>query len=193
MSENETNGTNGKSKVEFEYHAPPIEDYNSTDYLVTRIGVGANITDEHQNRYDKFEIAFKRFKIEDFDTFEEALKALALARGIDAEPQAILDRLIATLFTAPDYHSVLCYQIGELGPDGVKIESKDSPHFKVLKPAGHEAAQTLADGFVVGQKAAGPSQKKLATEAKAAEAATGMSTSEMAQKILKLKEQGLLD
>ena len=188
----ETNETNGKSKVEFIYHAPPVEDFNNTDYLVTRIGVGAGISDLHQNRYDKFEIAFKRFKIEDFDTFEEALVALAKARGIDAKPQAILDRLIATLFTAPDYHSVLCYQLGEIGPDGIKIE-KGSPYFKLLKSGGHEAAQVLADGFVVGQKATGPSQKKLATEAKAAEAATGMTTAQMAEEILRLKKQGLLD
>lgn len=190
MSENETNG---KSKAEFTYHAPPVEDFNNTDYLVTRIGVGAGINDSHENRYDKFEIAFKRFKIEDFESFELALDALAKVRGIDAKPQAILDRLIATLFTAPDYHSVLCYQLGEIGPDGVKIESKDSPYFKLLKSGGHEAAQVLADSFVVGQKAVGPSQKKLATEAKAAEAATGMSTAEMAKKILEMKEQGILD
>jgi len=185
--------TEESKKKEFVYHSPTIEDFNSSDYLVTRIGVGTGISDDHPNRYDRFEIAFKRYKLEDFDSFEDALKALEEDRGIKADYQNILDRLVATMFTAPDYHSVLCYQEGEIDPEGNKID-KESPYYKLLKPNGHEEAQSLADSFVVGAKrTAGPSQKKLAQEAKAAQAQTGMTVAEMAAKIKEMQEAGKLD
>ena len=180
-------------KPEFVYHAPPVEDFNNADYLITRIGVGTGIADSHVNRWDRYEIAFKRYKVEDFENLEEALAQLQKDRGIDTAPQALLDRLVGTMFTAPDYHSVLCYQIGDIEPDGVKIVDNASDWFKVTKDNGHELAQSLADGFTIGQRAAGPSQKKIVAEAKQAEKATGMSTAEMAAKILEMKSAGLLD
>lgn len=63
-----------------------------------------------------------------------------------------------------------------------------------LKPEGHLAMQTLADGYKVGQRAtAGASQKVMAQKAKKAEAELGMTMEEMVEKMKALKESGALD
>ena len=62
-----------------------------------------------------------------------------------------------------------------------------------LKPEGHEAMQTLADGYEVGKRTAGPSQKIMASKAKTAEAELGMTVEEMVATMKKLKEEGVLD
>lgn len=189
--ETKTNGNGKEAKPTTTYHAPPIENYSNKTHLVTRIGVGTGIGENHPNKYDRFEIGFERILLDDYNSFEEALKGLETLRGIDADPQKVLDNLLKSIFTAPDYHSVLCYQEGEKGPDGIVV-TPGSEFYKVLKPNGHEAAQALADNFKVGQRVTGPSQKKIVAEAKAAEADTGMSVAEMAAKIKEMQEQGLL-
>ena len=190
MTENE-NGNNEK-KPQIEYHAPPVEDFNSTDYLVTRISVGTGISDDHPNRYDKFEIAFKRIKLADYESFGDALTDLEKTRGIKADLQNILDKLIQSLFTAPQYHTVLCYQEGEKGPDEAVI-TPDSEFYKTLKPEGHQAAQTMADAYVVGQRVVGVSQKKIIADVKAAEQEFDMNHDEMVAKLREMKEAGMLD
>lgn len=61
-----------------------------------------------------------------------------------------------------------------------------------LKPEGHEAMQTLADGYEVGKRSAGPNQKVMAAKATQAEADLGMTMEEMVAKMKAMKEQGLL-
>lgn len=183
---------NNDTKPQIEYHAPPVEDFNSTDYLVTRISVGTGIADDHPNRYDKFEIAFKRVKLADYESFDDALADLEKTRGIKADPQKILDKLVQSLFTAPQYHTVLCYQEGEKGPDG-EVITPDSEFYKTLKPEGHQAAQIMADAYVVGARVVGVSQKKIIADVKKAEVDLGMSHAEMVAKMAEMKEAGLLD
>jgi len=62
-----------------------------------------------------------------------------------------------------------------------------------LKPAGHEAMQELADGYKVGARVVGVSQKKIVAEVKAAEADLGMTHAEMVAKMTQMKADGLLD
>lgn len=61
-----------------------------------------------------------------------------------------------------------------------------------LKPNGHQAMQDLADGYEVGQRAAGPSQKIMAQKAKKAEAELDMTMEEMIETFKRLKEDGLI-
>lgn len=62
-----------------------------------------------------------------------------------------------------------------------------------LKEDGHEAMQELADGYKVGARVVGVSQKKIVADVKKAEADLGMSHSEMVAKMQEMKEAGLLD
>jgi len=62
-----------------------------------------------------------------------------------------------------------------------------------LKDGGHEAMQELADGYKVGARVVGVSQKVLAQKAKKAEETLGMSIEEMMAKMLEMKEAGMLD
>ena len=62
-----------------------------------------------------------------------------------------------------------------------------------LKPEGHEAMQTLADGYKVGARVVGVSQKKIVADVKAAEADLDMSFDEMTATIKKMREEGQLD
>lgn len=62
-----------------------------------------------------------------------------------------------------------------------------------LKPEGHEAMQSLADGYKFGARASGgPTQKVMAQKAKSAESELDMSLEEMVAKMKELKEQGLV-
>ena len=62
-----------------------------------------------------------------------------------------------------------------------------------LKDNGHEAMQDLADGYKVGARVVGVSQKATVAKVKKAEAELGMSFDEMAAKMAEMKEAGLLD
>ena len=62
-----------------------------------------------------------------------------------------------------------------------------------LKPKGHEAMQDLADGYKVGARVVGVSQKATLAKVKKAETDLGMSHDEMVAKMLEMKENGLLD
>jgi hypothetical protein len=69
----------------------------------------------------------------------------------------------------------------------------DKESYGDLKENGHQAMQDTADGYKVGARVVGVSQKVLADKAKIAEDKTGMSIEEMQAKILEMKEAGLLD
>ena len=83
---------------------------------------------------------------------------------------------IRQLSTRPDYKAVGFDEDGNLKPDG------------------HLAMQTLADGYKVGQRAvAGASVKVMAQKAKKAEADLGMTLEQMVAKMQEMKEAGMLD
>lgn len=63
----------------------------------------------------------------------------------------------------------------------------------VLKPDGHLEMQKLADGYKVGQRQVGVSQKATVQKVKKAEAELDMSLDDMVKKMAELKAQGLLD
>lgn len=62
-----------------------------------------------------------------------------------------------------------------------------------LKTDGHLEMQKLADGYKVGQRQVGTSQKATVQKVKQAEAQLDMSLDEMVKKMAELKAQGLLD
>lgn len=62
-----------------------------------------------------------------------------------------------------------------------------------LKHEGHEAMQVLADGYKVGARVVGISQKAVVQKVKQAEQELGMSHDEMVSKMREMKEAGLLD
>lgn len=94
----------------------------------------------------------------------------------DSPLSALIEAGVRQLSTRPDYKFVGFEEDG------------------TLKPQGHEAMQTLADGYEMGKRtSAGPNQKIMAKKAKDAENELGMSMEEMVAKMKSLKEQGLLD
>ncbi|MBA7692949.1 hypothetical protein ES703_101523 [subsurface metagenome] len=62
-----------------------------------------------------------------------------------------------------------------------------------LKPEGHVAMQTLADGYEVGKRTAGPTQKIMAAKAKQAEEELGMTHDQMVATLKRMKAEGKLD
>ena len=62
-----------------------------------------------------------------------------------------------------------------------------------LKDGGHEAMQELADGYKVGARVVGVSQKKIVADVKAAEVELGMSHEQMVATLKEMKEAGQLD
>lgn len=94
----------------------------------------------------------------------------------DCTLQDLVTAGVRQLSTRPDYKSV--------GFDENTGELKDG---------GHEAMQTLADGYKVGQRQVGVSQKATVAKVKKAEADLDMSLDDMLKKMAELKSQGLLD
>jgi len=101
----------------------------------------------------------------------------------DEEAQERYDCLLTTLVeagirqlsTRPDYKYV-----------GFKEDG-------TLKDDGHQAMQTLADGYQVGKRAIGTGQKVMAQKAKKAEEELGMTMEEMVATMMRLKAEGLLE
>lgn len=101
----------------------------------------------------------------------------------DAECQERYDCKLAVLIqagvrqfsTRPDYKTVGFEDNGE------------------LKDGGHDAMQELADGYKVGARVVGVSQKAMVQKVKKAEAELGMSFDELVAKSKEMKEAGLLD
>lgn len=114
---------------------------------------------------------------------DEKYQILWLIPSTDEECQERYDCSLAVLIqagvrqfsTRPDYKTV------GFNDDGT------------LKEGGHEAMQDLADGYKVGARVVGVSQKVLAQKAKKAEETLGMSIEEMTAKMLEMKEAGMLD
>ena len=93
----------------------------------------------------------------------------------DSPLSALVEAGVRQLSTRPDYKTV------GFNEDGT------------LKPEGHEAMQTLADGYEIGKRVAGVGQKVMATKAKKAEEELGMTIEEQVALIKSMKERGLLD
>lgn len=93
----------------------------------------------------------------------------------DCELKDLIAAGVRQLSTRPDYKSVGFHDTGE------------------LKENGHEAMQDLADGYKVGQRQVGVSQKATVQKVKKAEGELGMSLDEMVKKMAELKAQGMLD
>lgn len=114
---------------------------------------------------------------------DDKFQILFLIPSTDEECQERYDCTLAVLIqagvrqlsTRPDYKTV------GFNDDGS------------LKAEGHEAMQDLADGYKVGARVVGVSQKILAQKAKKAEAELGMTIEEMTAKMLEMKEAGMLD
>jgi len=114
---------------------------------------------------------------------DEKYQILWLIPSTDAECQERYDCTLAVLIqagvrqfsTRPDYKTV------GFEDDGT------------LKDGGHEAMQELADGYKVGARVVGVSQKVLAAKAKKAEETLGMTIEEMMAKMLEMKDAGMLD
>jgi len=161
-------------KKEINYHAPTVE-FDNNNSIVTNIGFTAG-------SLEKYQIVFPipQDDAECKDRYDCELKDL-IAAGV------------RQLSTRPDYKGVGFYCEGEKDAEGIEID-KSHPMFGELKPDGHEAMQTLADGYKVGQRASGgPSQKVMAQKAKKAESELGMTMEEMVAKMKALKDQGLVD
>lgn len=171
-----TEGTegNGESKREIDYHAP-VREFDNKTHLVTNIGFTAK-SDE------KYQVIWLIPK-----TDEECQKRY------DSPLSALVEAGVRQLSTRPDYKSVGFYTEDDKDSAGIKIKKSD-PLYGELKPEGHEAMQTLADGYEMGKRsAAGPNQKIMAKKAKDAESELGMTMEQMVAKMKALKEQGLLD
>lgn len=93
----------------------------------------------------------------------------------DCELKDLITAGVRQLSTRPDYKSV------GFNEDGT------------LKEDGHQAMQDLADGYKVGQRQVGVSQKATVQKVKKAEGELGMSLDEMVKKMAELKAQGMLD
>jgi hypothetical protein len=74
----------------------------------------------------------------------------------DSPLSALIEAGVRQLSTRPDYKTVGFHDNG------------------ALKPEGHEAMQTLADGYEIGKRTAGVGQKVMAQKAKKAEEELGM-------------------
>ena len=92
----------------------------------------------------------------------------------DSPLSALIEAGVRQLSTRPDYKTV-------------GFEDDGTP-----KPDGHEAMQTLADGYEIGKRTAGVGQKIMAQKAKNAEAELGMTMEQMVAKMKEMKEAGLL-
>ena len=75
-------------------------------------------------------------------------------------------------------------------PDYKTVGFEDSGD---LKDEGHEAMQVLADGYKVGARVVGVSQKKIVADVKAAEAELDMTFDEMTIMLKEMKADGKLD
>lgn len=93
----------------------------------------------------------------------------------DCELKDLVMAGVRQLSTRPDYKAVGFNEDGS------------------LKEGGHEAMQELADGYKVGQRQVGVSQKATVQKVKKAEGELGMSLDDMVKKMAELKAQGLLD
>ena len=93
----------------------------------------------------------------------------------DCDLAVLVQAGVRQLSTRPDYKTVGFEEDG------------------TLKPEGHEAMQTLADGYEIGKRVVGTGQKVMAQKAKKAEEDLGMTIDEMVAKMKAMKEQGLLD
>lgn len=93
----------------------------------------------------------------------------------DSPLSALIEAGVRQLSTRPDYKTV------GFNEDGT------------LKDEGHEAMQTLADGYEIGKRVTGVGQKVMATKAKKAEEELGMTIEEQVALIKSMKERGLLD
>lgn len=93
----------------------------------------------------------------------------------DSPLSALIEAGVRQLSTRPDYKTVGFNENG------------------TLKPEGHEAMQTLADGYEIGKRTVGTGQKVMAQKAKKAEEETGMTIEEQVKVIQSMKERGLLD
>lgn len=167
-----TNG-NGRSKDEINYHAPTREFDNNTS-LITNIGFTAKVL-------EKYQIVWP---IPSTDEEAKARYDCSLAKLVEAG--------VRQLTTRCDYKSVGFFNPGEI-VDGKKL-TKDDPRIGTLKPNGHEAMQSLADGYTVGARTTGGmTQKVYAQKAKNAETELGMTMEQMVAKMKELKEAGMLE
>ena len=93
----------------------------------------------------------------------------------DCPLSTLIEAGVRQLSTRPDYKYV-------------GFEENGTP-----KEEGHQALQSLADGYQVGTRAIGTGQKVMAQKAKKAEEELGMTMDQMVAKMKELKEAGLLE
>ena len=136
--------------------------------------------------------------IREYDNTKSLITNVGSARGVSTRYEIIFD------VPENDADCITRYGIGikDLVTAGVRQLSTHVDYASVgfddegnLKEDGHKAMQDLADGYTVGRKSdpTKASDKKLATEAKKAQAELGMSMSEMLAKMKEFKEAGLLN
>ncbi len=167
---NETPKATGKREIE--YHAP-VREFDNKKHLVTNIGFTAKAAEKYQIIWLVPE------------TDEEC------EERYDCKLIELISAGVRQLSTRPDYKTVGFYAAGDIDSNGVKI-AKDSVFIGTLKPEGHEAMQSLADGYQVGKRVVGTGQKVMAQKAVAAEKELGMSMEEMVAKMKAMKADGLL-
>ena len=93
----------------------------------------------------------------------------------DAPLSSLVKAGVRQLSTRPDYKTVGFHDNGN------------------PKDEGHEAMQTLADGYEIGKRVAGVGQKIMAQKAKKAEEELGMTVEQMVEKMKAMKASGMLD
>ena len=136
--------------------------------------------------------------IREYDNTKNLITNVGSARGVSTRYEII--------FSIPETNEEAIARYGielkDLITAGVRQLSTHVDYASVgfdeegnLKEDGHKAMQDLADGYTVGRKSdpTKASDKKLATEAKKAQAELGMSMSEMLAKMKEFKEAGLLN
>lgn len=141
----------------------PVREFDNTKNLITRIGFTAKAD-------EKFEILWS---IPESD--EECQERY------DCSLAVLIQAGIRQFSTRPDYK------------DSGFFTDPDKANYGGLKEDGHEAMQTLADGYKVGARVVGVSQKAVVQKVKQAEAELGMSHDEMVSKLKEMQEAGLLD
>lgn len=174
-----------------------VQDKVNSNQTTKSFNKGAiKMENENSNGTDKREIDYHAPVI-DFDNTKTLITNIGFTAKSDEKFQ------IAWLVPESDEESLARYdcKLATLIEAGIR-QFSTRPNYKDvgfeingdLKPEGHEAMQTLADGYQVGQRAtAGASQKVMAQKAKKAEAELGMTMEEMVEKMKALKDQGLLD
>ena len=163
---------NGKvKKVELDYVAPIVNEFDNENFLVTNIDLGKENT--------RFSIAIKRVKVDKCDSIEELNRYLIEAWGEETDLQSMIDNGLKQLSTRPNFK----------GAAETAIEAGDWAE-------AHRLAQGAMTDYRPGRRVTGGiGQKATIAKAKALESEVkdlGMNMDEMLAKIKLLKEQGLI-